>query len=92
MERSHELAQGTNTSPGHIGDGYRVQLANMQENERVKSIAMQKYTDSVGSPTRQKQLQAEYATESQVQDRASLQNQRAQMAQEYHQRIRNEHK
>lgn len=64
MERSHELTQGTNTSPGHIGEGYRVQLANMQENERVKSIAMQKYADSVDSPNRRKQLQAEYATDS----------------------------
>ena len=76
MERSNDL-QGSNTSPGHIGDGYRMQLANMQENERVKSIAMMKYAENVASPTRNKQLQAEMNENNQANDRNTLQNQRA---------------
>ena len=56
MERSHELAANQNTSPAHIGSGYHTQLANMEANERQKSIAMMKYAENVGSPNRQKQL------------------------------------
>ena len=49
-----------------------MQLANMQENERVKSIAMMKYAENVASPTRNKQLQAEMTENSQANDRNTL--------------------
>ena len=58
MERANEL--GTNAtvaSPHAIGDGYKQQLANMQEQERQKAVKMHNYASNVGSPARQKQLQ-----------------------------------
>ena len=58
FDRHQELAVA-GTSPSAIGDGYGRQLAAMQEQERQKSIAMSNFVSSVGSPARQKQLQAE---------------------------------
>ena len=51
LERQQELAKA-GTTPAAIGDGYGTQLARMEENERQKSLMMQRYADSVGSPAR----------------------------------------
>jgi len=56
MDRSNELQQA-GTSPNYIGDGYKHQLAAMQEQERVKSMQIHQFAVNVGSPARQKQLQ-----------------------------------
>lgn len=60
LNRSLEIA-ATHTSPVQIGDGYRQQLANMQERDRAHSLQTMHYNSSMlgNSPARQKQLQAE---------------------------------
>jgi len=44
-----------------IGDGYRKQLANLQERDRAHSLQTLQYNSAMlgNSPARQKQLQAE---------------------------------
>ena len=64
----------------------------MQENERQKSMLMQRFADNVGSPERQKQLHDEMMKQNSIQTSQSLQNERFYMAQMYQQRLRDEHK
>lgn len=90
LNRSLEMA-GSQTSPGHIGDGYQQQLAHMQERDRAHSLQTQAYNSNMlgNSPARQQQLQAEnrYAMTNQ-----QLLNERAKQAQDYQARVRDEHK
>ena len=80
------------TSPSAIGDGYRRQLAAMQEHERVKSMQMQHYAANVGSPARQKQLQEMQNENAMVYNSQQMLNQRALMAAEYHSKLKEDHK
>ena len=80
------------TTPAAIGDGYRNQLAAMEEGERQKSLLMQRYADAVGSPARAKQLQDEMMANNMVQSSQNMQNERFMMAQQYQSRLREEHK
>jgi hypothetical protein len=48
LERRHEREeQGTN--PAHLGNGYRQQLAFMQEAERLNNIALKHYQQRIAS-------------------------------------------
>jgi hypothetical protein len=46
----------------------------MQENERQKSLLMQRYADNVGSPARAKQLQDEATAINSMQTNHTVQN------------------
>lgn len=90
LQRSHDAMQG-GTSPTHIGDGYQQQLHHMQERERLKQQHLAQWANAVSSPARQKQLESEHAANAQVQASHAMLNQRAQLAHEYHQRVKAEH-
>lgn len=80
------------TSPQAIGDGYQQQLAAMNDKERVKAMQVQQFAANVSSPARQKQLQQQDDENALERNGYNMLNQRAVMAQDYHSRVRNEHK
>lgn len=63
----------------------------MHEQERIKKIQGQHFQASVAGPEREKQLHAMQAEAAREQGANQVVNQRVQMAQDYHSRLKNEH-
>lgn len=54
MRRAEREEQGTN--PAHLGNGYRQQLAFMQEAERLNNISLKHYHDRIATQNAEKSM------------------------------------
>jgi hypothetical protein len=90
MARRHERAE-QGTSPAHIGNGYRQQLAFMQEAERLNNISLKNYQQQIANQTNEKSMRQKIMEQQAEEEALNRLNAAAYNVMDYKNRLMDEH-
>lgn len=90
LNRRHERAE-QGTSPAHIGNGYRQQLAFMQEAERLNNISLKNYQQRIANQATEKTVHQKILERQAEEEAMARMNAAAYNVQDYKNRLMEEH-